>query len=559
MRLATISDDSEKRTTIPVGRYLLHRQIARGGMATIHVARLMGDEGFSRIVAAKRLLPEFAEDSEFVSMFMDEARIASKVHHPNVVPVLDLVTTAEEVMLVQEYVHGVPLHVLLRTSHEAHQRIPIRIAVSIAAQVLAGLHAAHTTIDEMGEPLGIVHRDVSPQNVMIAIDGSARLLDFGVAKATMAAHVTRDGTFKGKLAYSAPEQVRGKPVAQSDVYSLSVVLWELLVGHRMHGATQGDAELIATIIHGTIPSLTEALSNEADWGAIDSEEWKVLAAIEPIVEKGLAVDLGQRYESAAEMEEELTKAVPPASASEVAAWVKSLGKAFIEGRDKIIAAEEASWRRTHANVSTIGGRRLTQPPVEFARASSADIARASSADLVRDQLVPDDLSIPFAPLMAPNRGAKMIIGVLGALVLLLGVGVVFAMKSGSNDAPAATPAPATSTSDVVTLPTPPTFPAPTTVTVTPLPAPPPAQPASEPASVETKATREAPAVRRPVAKPAPRPTTPRIEKKKEEPPPAPIKQSIPEAKPAAAETPKSDCNPPYYFEGQKKVFKPQCL
>src|ERR1044072_1317951 len=107
-----MSDESEKRHTVTVGRYLLHRQIARGGMATIHIARLMGDEGFSRIVAAKRLLPEFAEDTDFVAMFMDEARIASKVHHPNVVPVLDLVTTTDEVMLVQEYVHGVPLHVV---------------------------------------------------------------------------------------------------------------------------------------------------------------------------------------------------------------------------------------------------------------------------------------------------------------------------------------------------------------------------------------------------------------------------------------------------------------
>src|SRR6188768_1600800 len=256
-------DDARSMT---VGLYLLHRQIARGGMATIHIARLMGDEGFSRIVAAKRLLPEFAEDTEFVAMFMDEARIASKVHHPNVVPVLDLVTTSDEVMLVQEYVHGVPLHVLLRTSHEGGKKIPVRIAVSIAAQVLAGLHAAHTTLDEMGAPLNIVHRDVSPQNVMIAVDGSARLLDFGVAKATMGAHITREGTFKGKLAYSAPEQVRGKPVQQSDIYALAVVLWELLVGHRMHGSSQGEAELIATILGGHIPPITEALANEADWG-----------------------------------------------------------------------------------------------------------------------------------------------------------------------------------------------------------------------------------------------------------------------------------------------------
>ncbi|HEY0251055.1 MAG TPA: serine/threonine-protein kinase, partial [Kofleriaceae bacterium] len=217
------------RHVVVIGRYLLHRQIARGGMATIHIARLVGDEGFTRIVAAKRLHPEFAEDSEFVSMFLDEARIASKVHHRNVVPVLDVVTTGDEVVLVQEYVHGAPLHWLLRTAHEAKTHVPINIAVSVACQVLAGLQAAHETTDEMGEPLGVVHRDVSPQNVMVATDGTARLLDFGIAKATMAAHITREGMFKGKLAYSAPEQIRGQATQQSDIYSLSVVLWELLV------------------------------------------------------------------------------------------------------------------------------------------------------------------------------------------------------------------------------------------------------------------------------------------------------------------------------------------
>src|SRR5262245_41859035 len=198
-----------RQQAVTIGRYLLHRQIARGGMATIHIARLMGDEGFSRIVAAKRLLPEFAEDSEFVAMFLDEARVASKVHHPNVVPVLDVVTTGEDVILVQEYVRGAPLHYLLRTAHQQQLHIPVNIAVSVACQLLAGLQAAHDTVDEMGMPLNIVHRDVSPQNIMISIDGSARLLDFGVAKATMAAHTTRENTFKGKLAYSAPEQLRG--------------------------------------------------------------------------------------------------------------------------------------------------------------------------------------------------------------------------------------------------------------------------------------------------------------------------------------------------------------
>jgi serine/threonine-protein kinase len=528
-----MSEDSEKRHSVTVGRYLLHRQIARGGMATIHIARLMGDEGFSRIVAAKRLLPEFAEDTEFVAMFMDEARIASKVHHPNVVPVLDLVTTTDEVMLVQEYVHGVPLHVLLRTAHEAGKKIPVRIAVSIAAQTLAGLHAAHTTVDEMGAPLDIVHRDVSPQNVMIAVDGSARLLDFGVAKATMAAHVTRDGTFKGKLAYSAPEQVRGKPVQQSDVYALAVVLWELLVGHRMHGSAQGEAELVATILGGKIPPVTEALANEADWGAIDSEEWKALSAIEPIVQKGLAVELAERYQTAADMETALARTVPPASTSEVAAWVKSLGKEFIETRDKVIAAEEASWRKSAPATSV---RRTPLPG-------------AARPPTISDTSTPSSPSSPSAAMLPPHPPSlqtRALIGVLGVLVILLSVGVVFAMHGGNastlrpakaDPVPIAAPAPVQEE--------PPPAPAPVVV--------PESVPQEAPPEVAAEAPAPTPTVRHPVR------AWTRVSRAKPK-----EKEPEPVVAPAPVEQPKpqqdaDDCKTPYYFEGNKKIFKPNCL
>jgi serine/threonine-protein kinase len=527
-----MSEETEKRHSMTVGRYLLHRQIARGGMATIHIARLMGDEGFSRIVAAKRLLPEFAEDTEFVAMFMDEARIASKVHHPNVVPVLDLVTTTDEVMLVQEYVHGVPLHVLLRTAHEAGKKIPVRIAVSIAAQTLAGLHAAHTTVDEMGAPLDIVHRDVSPQNVMVAVDGSARLLDFGVAKATMAAHVTRDGTFKGKLAYSAPEQVRGKPVQQSDVYALAVVLWELLVGHRMHGTAQGEAELVATILGGKIPPITEALANEADWGAIDSDEWKALSVIEPIVQKGLAVEVADRFQTAAAMEEALAKAVPPASSSEVATWVKSLGKDFIETRDKVIAAEEASWRKTAPATSV----RRTPVPGSTRMPTIADTASSSS---------PSSPSAAMLPAHPPSLKTRALIGVLGVLVILLSVGVVFAMHGSTTSTVRRAKAdPVPVAAPVQEEPPPP-----------PVVAPEPVQPVQQeqPTEVAAEPPAPAPTVRHPV-RAWTRAT--RVKQKEKAPEPAPV--------PAAVEQPKpqqdvDDCKTPYYFEGNKKIFKPNCL
>jgi serine/threonine-protein kinase len=323
-----------------------------------------------------------------------------------------------------------------------------------------------------------------------------------------------------------------------------------------------------------MPTITEALSNEADWGAIDSDEWKMLSAIEPIVSKGLAVDVAKRYESAAEMERELVKAVPAASTSEVAAWVKTLGKEFIEGRDKIIAAEEASWRRTHANIATQPGRRMTPIPGELKRPSTADIAAGMAAQ--------------HPPAPSQGRGSKMIIGVLGALVVLLGVGVVFAMRGGEErPQPAAKPAPtepATATA-VEPAPPPPAAPA---IAPEPTPAEPAASPAPEPAPVATtaepekpegnaadkpaakpktdepkQAKTEQPPIRRAPKNPAPRPAVLVKKQPKEKPAetaaPNPIKEAVPQATPAAAEKPKDDCNPPYYFEGQKKVFKPNCL
>jgi len=325
-----------------IGRYLLREQIAAGGMATIHLARLVGDIGFSRIVAAKRLRPELATDDEFVAMFLDEARVASKVHHRNVVPVLDVVTHGEEVVLVQDYVHGVPLAWLLRTAAEAGTHVPVPVAVAIACHVLAGLQAAHDTLDELGQPLEIVHRDVSPQNVIIAVDGTARLLDFGVAKAADRSHVTRRGTFKGKLCYAAPEQLRGAATRQTDVYATSIVLWELLAGQRMHHG-QDQRALVSTILAGQLPRLTEVLAPERPF--IGPYRWQQLERLEGVLARGLATQTRDRWASAAALEEALTEAVPPAGAADVAAWLHAIGQPFLDERAALIAADETSWRQ----------------------------------------------------------------------------------------------------------------------------------------------------------------------------------------------------------------------
>jgi serine/threonine-protein kinase len=549
IELAAVHDIEVDDDSLTVGRYVLHRQIARGGMATIHIARLMGDEGFSRIVAAKRLLPEFAEDSDFVAMFLDEARIASKCHHRNVVPVLDVVTTHDEVLLVQEYVHGAPLHYLLNRARHAHERTPVPIAVSIACGVLAGLHAAHEMLDELGMALNVVHRDVSPQNVMIATDGTARLLDFGVAKATMGAHTTREGTYKGKLAYSAPEQLHGRATRQSDLYSLAVLLWESLVGHRMHGA-QSEAELVSTIMRGTLPGITETLAAEREWDAIDETAWRQLQSLEPIIRKGLAVDMNQRWKTAVEMEEALVAAVRPAPDSVVAAWMKKHGKDYLDKHDRVIATEEASWRRKFPQTSP--GMRRTPMPSEMRRPGT--LAEGSG-----------NRSMPNPT--ATKRTPIFLIAFLAMLVGALAIGVIVLLRS-KEPAVAATVAPA-----------PAATPAPTAAAAAPA-AVAPAKTVEKP--VELKPAAKAEEIKLPEDKTEPVDITMETVEAREvssSPPPRgnprksvvraqPQPKAKTPAKPVEVVTPPppspgsakdTSCTPPYYFDGNKKIFKPQCL
>jgi serine/threonine-protein kinase len=238
------------RSARVVGRYVLHGEIASGGMATVHFGRLVGPAGFARPVAIKRLRPQFASDPEFVKMFLDEARLAARIAHPNVVPTLDVVDADDEVFLVMEYVQGVTLAQLARAAKRCGLPIPPSIAVAIVVGILQGLHAAHVARDDLGERLDLVHRDVSPQNALVGADGVTRLLDFGIAKASGRLQTTRDGQLKGKLSYMAPEQVRNEPTTpRTDIYAASVVLWELLTGQRLFYA---DSE-VGTITKYTAP------------------------------------------------------------------------------------------------------------------------------------------------------------------------------------------------------------------------------------------------------------------------------------------------------------------
>jgi serine/threonine-protein kinase len=301
-------------------------EIAAGGMATVHFGRLLGAAGFSRTVAIKRLHPQFARDPDFVAMFVDEARLAARIRHPNVVPTLDVVATEGELFLVMDYVPGESLSRLQRGARGGV--IPARIISAIFCGALHGLHAAHEATDEHGAPLGIVHRDMSPQNILVGDDGVARVLDFGVAMAAGRAQVTGPGKVKGKLGYLAPEQIHGHVTRQSDLFAVSAALWEALTGRRLF-VGDDPRQVVAKILLGEITPPTKYAGH-------------LPAGIDAVVMRGLERDPQRRYATAREMAGELESCLGMASSTQVGAWVDSVAHEALVRRATALSGIESS-------------------------------------------------------------------------------------------------------------------------------------------------------------------------------------------------------------------------
>ncbi len=334
-----------------IGRYVLFDQIASGGMATVHLGRLVGPVGFARTVAIKRLHAQFAGDAEFVRMFLDEARLAARIHHPNVVLTLDVVALEGEVFLVMEHVQGQSLSKLVSASVAQKDRVPTPIALTILTGLLDGLHAAHEAKGENGEPLQIVHRDISPQNVLVGSDGVARVLDFGVAKAANRfSDSTGEGSIKGKLAYMAPEQVAGGSVdRRTDIFAASVVAWEVFCGKRLFASNQ-PSNTLKNVLEKRIPrpsSVVPTLSR----------------AVDAIVLQGLERDPDKRFQTAEGMSVAIEKASKHASTREVGAWVREVAKAALDERSAKLARVEG----------------MTPPNTEGLAAATADIAATQTS------------------------------------------------------------------------------------------------------------------------------------------------------------------------------------
>lgn len=406
-----------------IGRYELHGEFARGGMARVHLGRLVGPVGFARTVAIKCLHPGYANDPEAVRMFIDEANLASRVRHPNVVPIVDVLATDGELFLVMDYVRGASLARLLEESRARGASVPLPIALSVMSGVFAGLHAAHEAVDDRGEALGIVHRDVSPQNVLVGDDGVARLLDFGVAKAESRLHQTSAGEIKGKLAYMSPEQLASAADVdrRSDVFAGSIVLWEVLAGRKLFGRETAAATLAAM--------------NERDGASIEAPSLfraDAPPALDALVLRGLAREPSGRPATALEFVRALEECGRLASAREVGDWVRGLVLAELQSTEALVSGVEEGSVVTAlvpggsvAPPSLSAGAPPSLPPVVAAAAPHAD----------------DDASAPVRRSRRVALGAAGLVVVVAALSALVRVGGTRASVDASIAPPATVVAP----------------------------------------------------------------------------------------------------------------------
>jgi eukaryotic-like serine/threonine-protein kinase len=293
--------------------------LAAGGMGTVEIARHRAARGVERLVVVKRIHAHLAAHREFSDMFVDEARLASQIRDPHVVPVDDVVDHEGELFLVQPYVESIPLSALLAAARDAGERLAPAIVSRIVGDALSGLDGAHHAVDLHGEPLSIVHRDVSPQNILVGTDGRSRVIDFGIAKAARRITTTASGTLKGKIAYMSPEALRRTPIdARADVFAAGVVLYEALTGARpFQGEDEGDT-LLSILMGDPEPpsSLVPSLP----------------PLVDEVTRRALAADRDERCASAAELSDALHRAIAPAPPREVGRVVERLAGAELAER-----------------------------------------------------------------------------------------------------------------------------------------------------------------------------------------------------------------------------------
>ncbi len=361
------------------GRYQLLKKLATGGMAQIYLARQLGPEGFEKLLVVKRILPHLAENEEFITMFLDEARIAARLNHPNVVQIFDLGAQDDSFFIAMEYIHGEDARRVWKQAERLGTMIPQALICRMIIEACTGLDYAHKKTDQSGRPLNIVHRDISPQNLLVSFEGGVKIVDFGIAKAADQATVTRSGVLKGKYSYMSPEQAAGVLVDhRTDIFALGVVLYELLTGARLFKRAT-DIQTLNAVTECIVPPPSSANPD-------------IPPELDAIVMKALSKDRTQRYQEArhlaAALESFLLKNQMPSSGANLAEFLHSiyaerLAREAEEGRllvetidgsrnDEQLAAlatpsaQEPDPRRTKSLVSS-------RPPVKTA--SRAEVPR----------------------------------------------------------------------------------------------------------------------------------------------------------------------------------------
>jgi serine/threonine-protein kinase len=463
------------------GRYETVRSIASGGMATVYLGRAVAVGGFERLVAIKVMHEHIAKDPDFQSMFLDEARLAARIRHPNVVGTIDVDKSDHGMFLVMEFVDGPSLHNLRREFRRRRESIPLAITLRIFIDALAGLHAAHELTGPDGTTLNLVHRDVSPQNILVGKDGVTRITDFGVARAEARISSTRGGQLKGKLAYMPSEQVRNLPVdRRTDVYAAGVAFWEALAGKRLFRA-DNEAGLIHMILEGAQEAPT-----------VHNPD--VPEAVVRVVMKALSTERDERQQSAAEFADELEDAAQEAgiriaTARKVASFIELLPPSLSQ-HPAPMTTTPSSFSLADIAAFEIAKLDGTNTEVE------AETRMVDSAVSRADQPAPSSVTTASAVVASQKipgeqrwGGNNLWMFVAGAVAAVSLAGVAFIFGGASeSDAPSAT-----STSEVIPGPAATATAAPTAETKIESPSPSQAPPAPQPsAAAETPPLPEGP-------------------------------------------------------------------
>ncbi len=316
-----------------LGRYRIIAELARGGMGIVYLALARGPGSFSKVLVLKELRREFLGDPEIVRMFLEEARLAARLNHPNVVHTVEAGSEADRHYIAMEYVDGQSLHRVVSRAKRAGRGAPFEWQAAVLASALEGLAYAHSALDYDGKPLGIVHRDVSPHNIVVGYDGQVKVLDFGIAKATASSAETQSGLLKGKVAYMAPEQAAGAPAdPRADVFAFGVMLWEAATGRRFWAGLENDMQILRALYDGR-----SGTSRDRTMAEIPGQ-------LQHVIARATAPDPAERYDSAtlllAELREALASCgVPRLARPEVGSFPQQI---FAEDRARLrTSIEEA--------------------------------------------------------------------------------------------------------------------------------------------------------------------------------------------------------------------------